>query len=195
MGLSLFCITSLPDWLLGKYRLLYLQIRFVLCASSLYIMFTTCSHIFCCIQTHTHITYTYRGGMFPGCCHFYALFYFGFSEISTAILCLLANFDPDFGVVGLDKIFPKTKIVLGALFVTSFIVCRLILWPYTTYYFWRDTTKAIRSDHPRVEGRRGFLYLLCTCCAVLSAIQFVFVAMIVKTGREELDKLLNPESA
>ena len=86
--------------------------------------------------------------MFPGCCHFYALFYFGFSEISTAILCLLANFDPEFGVVGLDKIFPKTKIVLGTLFVTSFIVCRLILWPFTTYYFWRDTTKAIRSDHP-----------------------------------------------
>lgn len=168
-------------------------------------MFTTCSNIFCwlsCLNNvykhahnYMHITHIYRGGMFPGCCHFYALFYFGFSEISTAILCLLANFDPDFGVVGLDKIFPKTKIVLGALFVTSFIVCRLILWPFTTYYFWRDTTKAIRSDHPRVEGRRGFLYLLCTCCAVLSAIQFVFVAMIVKTGREELDKLLNPESA
>jgi len=133
------------------------------------------------------------GGLFPGCCHFYALFYFGFSEISTAILCLLANFDPDFGVVGLEKVFPKTKIVLGTFFVTSFIVCRLILWPFTTYYFARDTLNAIKSDVPRAEGRRGYLKLISFCCAGLSLIQFVFVAMIVKIGKEEVKNFLNPE--
>lgn len=156
-------------------------------------------YVYCCFihislgTSYVYINNTNRGGMFPGCCHFYALFYFGFSEISTAILCLLANFDPEFGVVGLEKIFPKTKIVLGALFVTTFIICRLIMWPFTTYYFARDTLKAIRSDSPHAEGRRGFLWLICSCCAVLSLIQLVFVAMIVKIGREELIKLMNPE--
>lgn len=133
------------------------------------------------------------GGMYPGCCHFYALFYFGFSEISTAILCLLANFDPEFGVDGLEKVFPKTKIVLGTLFVTSFIVCRLIMWPFTTYYFVKDTLKAIRSDVPRAEGRRGYMWVILSCCTGLSLIQFVFVAMIYKIGKEEITKFLYPE--
>lgn len=131
------------------------------------------------------------GGMFPGCCHFYALFYFGFSELSTAILCLLANFDDQYGVVGLEQVFPKTKIVLGALFVTSFIVCRCIMWPVVTHHFFKDTTKALASKHPLAAGRRNFLHLLRFCCFGLSLIQFVFVAMIVQTGKEELAKLMS----
>ena len=133
-----------------------------------------------------------RGGLYPGGCHFYALFYFGFSEVSTAILCLLANFDPEFGVQGLEHVFPKTKIVLGALFVTSFIICRLIMWPFVTYYFFQDTLAAIRSENVTMAtGRKGFLRMLLGCCAGLSLIQFVFVAMIVKTGKEEITKFLN----
>ena len=131
--------------------------------------------------------------MFPGCLHSYALFYFGFSEVSTAILCLLANFDPEFGVVGLEHVFPITKIVLGALFVTSFIVCRLIMWPFWSKYCIKDILAAIRSDLPQADGRRGYLRLILTCCIGLSLIQLVFVAMIVKTGREELAKLMGTE--
>lgn len=130
------------------------------------------------------------GGMYPGCCHFYALFYFGFSEISTAILCLLSNFDPEFGVKGLEDVFPKTKIVLGTLFVTSFIVCRLVMWPFVTKYFFRDWWLAVKSDDPRAEGRRGYMWVIYCCCVGLTAIQGVFVAMIVKIGREEFDKLM-----
>lgn len=133
------------------------------------------------------------GGMFPGCCHFYSLFYFGFSEVSTAILSLLANFDPEFGVEGLDRVFPKTKLVLGTLFVTSFIVCRLIMWPFVTYYFAKDTLRAIGSDAPLAEGRRGYMYAILGCCVGLSLIQLVFVAMIVKTGKEEYLKFMHPE--
>lgn len=131
------------------------------------------------------------GGMFPGCCHFYAIFYFGLSEISTAILCLLANFDDNFGVIGLDKVFPKTKIVLGALFVTSFIFFRCIMWPFVTHHFWKDTSRALTSNNPLAAARKNFLHLLRFCCAGLSLIQFVFVAMIVQTGKEELAKLMN----
>lgn len=129
-------------------------------------------------------------GMFPGCCHFYAIFFFGLSEISTAILCLLANFDPDFGVIGLEKVFPVTKFILGGLFVTSFIVCRLIMWPFISYYISKDILKAIRGDHPRANGRRGVLWLILICCWGLTAIQGIFVHMIYKTGKEEFGKLM-----
>ena len=131
--------------------------------------------------------------MFPGCCHFYALFYFGFSEISTAILCLLANFDPEFGVKGLEHVFPKTKIVLGTLFVTSFIACRLIMWPFVTTHFHRDFWRAQKSKAPLAEGRRGYMWVIYCCCIGLTLIQGVFVWMIVKIGKEEVDKFLNPE--
>ena len=131
------------------------------------------------------------GGMYPGCCHFYTLFYFGFSEVSTAILCLLANFDPAYGIAGLGEVFPVTKLVLGGLFVASFVVCRLILWPFATYYFARDAMMAIKSDHPRADGRRGYLWVIYCCCVGLSLIQLLFVAMIVKTGREEVAKFMN----
>lgn len=40
------------------------------------------------------------GGMYPGCAQYYAIFFMGISEVSTAILVLLANFDPDLGVKG-----------------------------------------------------------------------------------------------
>lgn len=131
------------------------------------------------------------GGMYPGCCHFYALFYFGFSEISTAILCLLANFDPAYGIAGLEDVFPKTKLFLGAMFVISFVICRLILWPYATYYFARDTMIAIKSDAPRANGRRGYLWTIYCCCMGLSLIQLLFVGMIVQTGKEEIAKFMN----
>lgn len=132
------------------------------------------------------------GGLFPGCLHFYALFYFGFSEISTAILCLLANFDPEFGVAGLEKVFPKTKIVLGTLFVTSFIVCRLVMWPFATYHLWRDMVNAIKMEKPHAAVRRGYMYVILVCSAGLTLIQLVFVGMIVQTGKEEIHKFMNP---
>jgi hypothetical protein len=131
------------------------------------------------------------GGMFPGCCHFYCLFYMGFSEISTAILCLLANFDPELGVVGLDEAFPKTKIFIAAVFVVSFIVCRVIMWPFVTYYFHKDIVQALRSRVPRAEGRKGYLRLIWGVCMPLTFIQLVFVAMIVQEGKKEWEKLTN----
>jgi hypothetical protein len=133
------------------------------------------------------------GGMYPGCLHFYALFYFGFSEISTAILALLANFDPDHGVDGLDEVFPITKIVLGALFVVSFIVCRVVAWPYVTYYFTRDARQVIdmKCDSKFADGRRGYVKAIFYCCAALSAIQVLFLYMIVVMGKQEIEKLLS----
>lgn len=131
------------------------------------------------------------GGMFPGCLHFYALFYFGFSEISTAILALLANFDPVHGVEGLDEVFPMTKVILGGLFVISFIICRVVAWPYVTYYFVKDALRGMKcQDNKLADGRRGYIKAIFFCCCTLSAIQVLFVYMIIVMGKQELEKLL-----
>ena len=190
MGLSLSCIICLRVRQLGEYekmnsfcaKIMNAHPFLLLCADDASISFPPLS-----FYSHYFLD---RGGMFPGCCHFYAIFYFGFSEISTAILCLLANFDPKYGIAGLDEAFPKTKLILGGLFVLSFIVCRLILWPYATYFFARDTMRAMKSNVPRVHGRRGYLRIIYCCCVFLTLIQLLFVAMIVQTGKEEIGKFL-----
>ena len=139
---------------------------------------------------HLFAGVTVWNGMFPGCCQFYAPFYFGISELSTGILCLLSNFDDDYGVAGLDQVFPKTKLVLGSLFVISFIICRCIMWPFVTYYFFKDTSVALASKNPLTASRKNAINLLRLCCSVLSFIQLVFVAMIIQTGKEEIANLM-----
>lgn len=129
--------------------------------------------------------------MFPGCCHYYALFFMGVSEISTAILCLLANFDEQHGVPGLSEVLPKTKIFLGILFVASFIICRVLMWPYVTYYFARDAMKAINSDSALAKSRKGYIRVITYACLGLSLIQVVFLAQIYIVGKEEIAKMMS----
>jgi hypothetical protein len=40
---------------------------------------------------------------------FYATFFLGLLEVSTAILCVLANFDDEYGVKGLRDALPMVK--------------------------------------------------------------------------------------
>merc|ERR1711957_1055114 len=88
-------------------------------------------------------------GMYPGVASMYGLFFMGYSEISTGVLCLLANFDPEFGVSGLDEVFPMTRLVLGGLFVVSFIVVRIMIWPLLTYHFLGDSLAMLKRDSER----------------------------------------------
>jgi len=130
------------------------------------------------------------GGMYPGCAHYYAIFFMGISEVSTAILCLLANFDDEHGVVGLGDAFPLAKVVLGVVFAVAFVICRTILWPFATYYFMRDTNNALKSDDPRSRSRRGWLMLFKFCCAGLTVLQVLWLGQIIVTMKEEVSKML-----
>ena len=91
---------------------------------------------------------------------------------------------------GLDLALPTTMIVLGGVFVVSFIICRLAMWPFVTYHYTRDTLTALKSNHKLLEGRETYLKAILVCCCCLSLIQLFFVHMIVETGRKELEKLL-----
>lgn len=129
-------------------------------------------------------------GMYPGCCHYYSLFYMGISELSTAILCVLANFDDEQGVVGLGDKMPLTKTLIGGAFVISFFVCRVYMWPLVTYYFSKDVLRAIEGNDPRAEGRRFPIKMVFYSCMGLSVIQVFFLAELFRIGMVEYDNIM-----
>jgi len=130
------------------------------------------------------------GSMYPGFGHFYVLFFMGLSEISTLFLCLLANFDDEYGVKGLGDAFPITKIALGGIFAISFLICRSIIWPFASYYFTIDVLHALKVDHPSCEGRKGWMKCFLTTLCGLSVLQVVWLGQIVIQGKAEIEKLL-----
>jgi hypothetical protein len=138
---------------------------------------------------HVFSLITAYGAMNPGCGHVYTLFFFGLSEISTAVLCLLANFDDHHGVVGLGDAFPITKIICGAIFVVLFILCRCILWPIHSYYFCNDILHAIRNTNdPRATSRRSWMIFFLISLSGLSVLQIAWLGQIFMIGKEELQK-------
>lgn len=131
------------------------------------------------------------GAMYPGAAHFYALFFMGISEVSTAILCLLANFDDEFGVVGLGDAFPTTKIALGGAFAVAFVVCRTILWPICTYHFLRDSKKALQCESSMAVSRKNWIKLFMYCSVALSFLQVIFLGQIIWTIKEEVGEMMS----
>jgi len=137
---------------------------------------------------HCFSLITAWGAMYPGAGHMYSVFFFGISEISTAILCILANFDDIHGVPGLGESLPMTKVVLGGLFVVAFIACRCILWPITSYYFCRDMRYALKSNDPRAVHRYGWMKFFIVSLAGLSILQVAWLGQIFVLGHGELVK-------
>ncbi|CAJ1932719.1 unnamed protein product [Cylindrotheca closterium] len=129
------------------------------------------------------------GALFPGAAHYYAPFYLGYSEISTAALCLLANFDDDFGVRGLAAAFPLTKVILGAIFAVSFIVCRVIIWTTHSVYYLQDVIACLKTDDPRIVGRKPWLQFTGFSLSLLSLLQIIWLGEIFLTGKRELEAM------
>lgn len=131
------------------------------------------------------------GGMYPGVASVYSLFFMGISEISTCILCLLANFDDDFGVKGLDQAFPFTRIVLAFAFVVAFIMCRILLWPIFTFHFLGDARQALERNGPfeTPEVKNALRMMMVACCG-LTILQVIWLGEIVMISKQEISKLL-----
>jgi TLC domain len=126
--------------------------------------------------------------MNPGCGHFYTLFFFGLSELSTAVLCILANFDDVHGVAGMGEAFPLAKVVLGAVFVVHFIFFRCIIWPIYAYYFVTDIQAALKSDEPRAVIRRSWMKFFLVTLSGLTILQIAWLGQIFVLGKQELQK-------
>ena len=140
---------------------------------------------------HLFSLLTAWGSLYPGCGHLYVVFFFGVSEISTAVLCLLANFDDQHGVIGLGQAFPVVKVVLGGLFVTLFILCRCILWPIFSYHFGRDVLMVLKhhAHDPRTQQRRTWMKFFLVSLAGLSVLQVAWLGQIVVMANQELRAL------
>uniref|UniRef100_A0A7S3DNK8 TLC domain-containing protein n=1 Tax=Entomoneis paludosa TaxID=265537 RepID=A0A7S3DNK8_9STRA len=125
----------------------------------------------------------------PFMAHFYAVFFLALCEVSTCVLCVLANFDDEHGVPGLGDAFPLTKIAVGAVFVVLFIVCRVLAWPIFAYLFFQDTKLAFAEMHPvMTTERKWWLRFLNVSLTSLSLLQIVFLAQIFLIGKEELTR-------
>lgn len=137
---------------------------------------------------HIFSLITAWGAMTPGCGHMYAIFFFGLSEISTAILCILANFDDEHGVPGLGEALPLIKVTLGAAFVFFFVLCRCVIWPITSWYFCRDILQALSGKDPRAVYRRGWMKFFLVSLSGLSVLQVAWLGQIFVQGKQELEK-------
>jgi hypothetical protein len=138
---------------------------------------------------HIFSLFTAYGSMVPGCGHFYALFFFGMCEISTGVLCLLANFDDEHGVPGLGDAFPVFKVILGAIFVVLFILCRCILWPVFSRYFVHDCLMALKGNDARAKPRRMWMRFFLVSLTGLSVLQVAWLGEIFMQGKQELAKV------
>jgi hypothetical protein len=128
---------------------------------------------------------------FPSCLFSaYVPFYFGVSEISTAVLCLLANFDDIHGVPGLADAFPMVKVVLGGLFAVLFVICRVFMWSTVSYFYCRDAWNALKNgSDPRLKGRKNWFRYTFVSLSLLSLLQIIWLAEIARVGKEELEKV------
>lgn len=132
------------------------------------------------ILHHVLTLFTIWGAM-QGHAHFYALFYFGVSEISTGSLCLLANFDDEFGVVGLGEAFPMVKVAIGGVFTVLFIICRVLLWSSVSYYYCQDAWNALSGSDPRLEvpGIRNWYRFTFLSLSILSLLQIIWLLSLI----------------
>ena len=129
------------------------------------------------------------GGLLPlPTFQFYAVFYMGLSEFSTAILCLLANFDDDHGVVGLGDAFPNAKAVLGAMFAFLFLLIRVIAWSIFTYKYYQDIRIISKSDS-KYQARRHFIRFNNFSLGLVTVLQLVWLFEVLRVCKLEMTKL------
>mmetsp|Transcript_22051 Transcript_22051/g.32582 ORF Transcript_22051/g.32582 Transcript_22051/m.32582 type:complete len:301 (-) Transcript_22051:30-932(-) len=123
--------------------------------------------------------------LYPGYQLQYAEFYFGISELSTAVLCILANFDDEHGVVGLGDAFPLGKVVIGAVFAVLFATFRCVIWPIVSYYYTRDALLCLKSEKKELKKRSLVIKIFVFCLTGLSALQIIWLGVIVFIAIDE----------
>jgi len=137
---------------------------------------------------HVFAGLTAWAGMYPGVASMYGLFFMGLSEVSSCALCLLANFDDTFGVVGLGDAFPMAKVIMGVAFAVLFIVCRIVLWPVFAYHFLSDSFTVLKRNSAQYETKtiKVVLSMMIFSNVGLTALQILWLGEIISTAREFL---------
>ena len=111
--------------------------------------------------------------------HLYCAYFLGWSEISTAILCVLVLFDEKRGVPPLAKAAPVLMKATGVAFAVAFVVFRVILWPYVNYFFWKDMWHMWQNNSFHSDAiALTFMFVN----VGLTILQIVWLGEIVQTG-------------
>lgn len=147
------------------------------------------------IAHHFMCLFVAYAALVHGIAHYHVPFYFGISEASTAVLCLLANFDDEHGVPGLADAWPQGKVVLGALFAVMFIICRVLLWTYFGTYFVSDALMAIDKTDSSRDAARPWNKILLASLSGLTVLQVIWLGQIILIGVEEYQKLSASDTA
>ncbi|GKY92951.1 hypothetical protein MPSEU_000264000 [Mayamaea pseudoterrestris] len=138
---------------------------------------------------HVFSLVTAWGCMFPNMGSYYAIFFFGMCELSTAVVCILANFDVDQGVPGLGDAMPYTKIGVGIVFVFLFVTCRCILWPFYSYHFSRDVLTALKNEKGLTIAQKRWMKFFLVSLSGLSVLQVAWLGQIFVVAQEEFIKI------
>ena len=115
--------------------------------------------------------------------HLYGIFFFGISEVSTALVSLLACFDEQHGIAELGDHFPTCKMAVGSAFAIAFIAIRAVIWPYLAYHVTIDCMAVIAEGSAHSEG---IVYAFLTGLAGLTVLQFYWLAEILRRAPAEL---------
>eukprot|EP00519_Triparma_laevis_P015242 CAMPEP_0182491740 /NCGR_PEP_ID=MMETSP1321-20130603/1059_1 /TAXON_ID=91990 /ORGANISM="Bolidomonas sp., Strain RCC1657" /LENGTH=214 /DNA_ID=CAMNT_0024694049 /DNA_START=216 /DNA_END=860 /DNA_ORIENTATION=+ len=132
------------------------------------------------------------GGMYPGVGSVYGIFFMGVSEISTTVLVILANFDDDLGVKGLAEAFPGLRVASAVGFVVAFIGCRIVAWPWVSWFLLKDIKNALANgDDKKAKERKVWLVGIGFILGSLTLLQFLWLGQIFVMGKQEIDKMLS----
>ena len=141
------------------------------------------------VAHHVMCMFVAYGTLVHGVAHYHVPFYFGISEVSTAILCLLANFDDAHGVPGLADAWPQGKVLFGAVFAVAFITCRVVLWSFFSYYFVSDAMLAIKNTDSSRDAAKPWIKIFLGSLTGLSILQVIWLGQIILIGKEEFEKM------
>lgn len=112
--------------------------------------------------------------------HACAPFFLGITEFSSTLLCALAVFDTSpAGVPGMGDRFPTVAKALGAAFALSFVVVRIVIWPWASFVFWLDVLAVLAA---RAHPAAVCFTFLATNLA-LSLLQLYWLVEIVQAAR------------
>jgi TLC domain len=75
--------------------------------------------------------------------------------------------------------------VLGVAFAVTFIIFRVILWPFVSYYFWLDALELLRTKDQHTFSE-VMIYIFLVFNAGLSLLQLVWLKEIFDTAGKVL---------
>eukprot|EP00697_Spironema_sp_BW2_P015352 gnl/Spiro4/615_TR350_c0_g1_i1.p1 gnl/Spiro4/615_TR350_c0_g1~~gnl/Spiro4/615_TR350_c0_g1_i1.p1 ORF type:complete len:294 (-),score=69.43 gnl/Spiro4/615_TR350_c0_g1_i1:176-985(-) len=120
---------------------------------------------------HTMVAFLAYLGLGPFL-HFHTIYFFGVAELSNVFLTFVEIFKyfPQFA-----KQYPSLNAWSRSLFGVSFLVLRLLVWPYYSVLFWRDALALLSGTFVDAHG----VLVECRSAVVVFALMF---ANIFLTG-------------